>query len=256
VSVGAALARASHAVMLSWGWRRAAIAWLAGALSVLALAPINAWPILFFTFPVAVWLIDGASAGRLGGVMSAAVAGWWFGFGYFVAGLYWTGFAMLVDAKTFAWLLPFAVLGLPAGLAFFFALAFAVARMMWTNGPMRILALAVALTAAEWLRGHILTGFPWNTIGYALTGPLILAQASSLVGLWGLTFFASYLFAAPAVLTDDRRETRRPRPARRLGGLRDAPAAAHADRTGRWREAAHHAAEPAAGYQVQLQRPP
>jgi apolipoprotein N-acyltransferase len=210
VRAGAALARASHAVMLSWGWRRAAIAWLAGALSVLALAPINAWPILFFTFPVAVWLIDGASAGRLGGVMSAAVAGWWFGFGYFVAGLYWTGFAMLVDAKTFAWLLPFAVLGLPAGLAFFFALAFAVARMMWTNGAMRILALAIALTAAEWLRGHVLTGFPWNTIGYALTGPLILAQASSLIGLWGLTFFATYLFAAPAVLADDRRETRRP----------------------------------------------
>lgn len=210
MSVGAALTRVSHKVMLSWGWRRACIAWLAGALSVLALAPVNAWPVLFFTFPVAVWLIDGASAGRLGGVMSAAVAGWWFGFGYFVAGLYWTGFAMLVDAKTFAWLLPFAVLGLPAALAFFFAFAFAAARMMWANGPMRILALAVALTAAEWLRGHILTGFPWNTIGYALTGPLVLAQASSLIGLWGLTFFATYLFASPAVLTDDRRETGRP----------------------------------------------
>ena len=86
-----------------------------------ALAPVNAWPVLFVTFPVAVWLIDGASAGRLGGMMTAAIAGWWFGFGYFVAGLYWIGFAFLVDAKTFAWLLPFAVLGLPAGLAFFFA---------------------------------------------------------------------------------------------------------------------------------------
>ena len=48
-----------------------------------------------FTFPIAVWLIDGSSAGRLGGVMAAAVSGWWFGFGYFVAGLYWLGFAYL-----------------------------------------------------------------------------------------------------------------------------------------------------------------
>ena len=111
------LARASHAVVLSYGWRRAAIAFAAGAVSVLALAPVNAWPVLFVTFPVLVWLVDGASAGRLGGVMSAAVSGWWFGFGYFVAGLYWLGFAFLVDAKTFAWLLPFAVVGLPAGLA-------------------------------------------------------------------------------------------------------------------------------------------
>ena len=44
--------------------------------------------------------------------MAAATAGWWFGFGYFLAGLYWVGNAFLVDAKTFGWLLPFAVIGL------------------------------------------------------------------------------------------------------------------------------------------------
>ena len=42
--------------------------------------------------------------------------GWWFGFGYFLAGLYWVGFAFLVDAKTFGWLLPFAVIGAAGGL--------------------------------------------------------------------------------------------------------------------------------------------
>ncbi len=204
------LTRASHAVVLSWGWRRAAIAFVAGAVSAMALAPVNAFPVLFFTFPVAVWLIEGATSGRLGGVLTAAAAGWWFGFGYFLAGLYWIGLAFLVDAKTFAWLLPFAVIGLPAGLALFTALAFAFARAMWTRGPVRILTLAVALTATEWLRGHVLTGFPWNTFGYALTGPSVLAQASALIGLWGLTFFAVYLFASPAVLVDDRRDTPRP----------------------------------------------
>ncbi len=204
------LTRYSHAVVLSWGWRRAAIAFIAGAVSALALAPVHAFPLLFVTFPAAVWLIDGASAGRLGGVMTAAVSGWWFGFGYFVAGLYWLGFAFLVDAKTFAWLLPFAVIGLPAGLAFFTAAAFGVARLLWTRGSLRILTLALALTATEWLRGHVLTGFPWNTFGYALTGPLVFAQASALIGLWGLTFLAVYLFASPAVLADERRDTRRP----------------------------------------------
>src|SRR5258706_16028570 len=98
-----------------------------------------------------------------------------------------------------AWLLPFSVIGLPEGLAFFTAAAFGAARLLWTRGSLRILAIAVALTATEWLRGHVLTGFPWNTFGYALTEPLALAQASALVGLWGLTFFAIYLFASPAV---------------------------------------------------------
>jgi apolipoprotein N-acyltransferase len=190
------------AIVLAWGWRRAAIALLAGALSALAMAPINAWPVLFVTFPVAVWLIDGAAAGRLSGFPAAALAGWWFGFGYFLAGLYWVGYAFLVDADVFGWLLPFAVTALPAGLALFMALGFALARLLWTGDAARILALAIGLTVSEWLRGHVLTGFPWNAFGYALSEPLALAQVASLIGLWGLTFLAVAIFASPAALID------------------------------------------------------
>jgi apolipoprotein N-acyltransferase len=209
-AVALSLTQLAHRVMLAWGWRRAAIAAAAGAMSTLALAPFNLWPVMFLTFPVLVWLVDGSAAGRLGGVMSAAGAGWWFGFGYFLAGLYWVGHAFLVDAKTFGWLLPFAVAGLPAGLALFTAAGLALARAMWTRGPSRVLALAVALTVVEWLRGHLLTGFPWNAYGYALTGPLVLAQSAALVGIWGLTFMAVAIFATPAVLVDERIYTRRP----------------------------------------------
>jgi apolipoprotein N-acyltransferase len=195
-------------IVLAWGWKRAVFAFLSGAFSALAMAPFNAWPVLFLTMPVAVWLIDGAGAGRAGGVLAAALSGWWFGFGYFIAGLYWVGYAFLVDAQTFAWLLPFAVMGLPAGLAIFMAIGFGLARAIWTSDTSRILALASALTVSEWLRGHILTGFPWNTLGYALTEPLALAQSASLIGLWGLTFIAVVVFASPAVLIDDRAKSR------------------------------------------------
>ena len=193
---------AGLAIILAWGWKRAAIALLAGAVSALAMAPFNAWPILFLTFPVVVWLIDGAAAGRLRGVPAAAMAGWWFGLGYFVPGLYWIGNAFLVDAPTFAWLLPFAILGLPAYLALFTALGFAVARLLWTGDTWRVISLAASLTLAEWLRGHALTGFPWNAFGYALSEPLALAQTASLIGLWGMTFLAVAIFASPAVLID------------------------------------------------------
>jgi apolipoprotein N-acyltransferase len=198
----------THAIVLSWGWRRWLIAFAAGALSSLAMAPFDAWPILFLTFPTLVWLIDGAAIGRGGGVIVAAFTGWWFGFGYFVAGLYWIGHAFLVDAQTFAWMLPFAVIGLPAVVAIYTAIGVAIARLLWTRGAMRILALAVALTATEWLRGHLFTGFPWNTLGYALTAPLALAQSASIVGIWGLTFIAIAVCAAPATLVDDHTETR------------------------------------------------
>jgi apolipoprotein N-acyltransferase len=190
------------AIILAWGWKRAVIALCAGAASALAMAPFNAWPILFLTFPVMVWLIDGAGAGGMRGIPAAAMAGWWFGLGYFVPGLYWIGYAFLVDAPTFAWLLPFAILGLPAYLALFTALGFALARLIWTSDAWRILALAASLTLSEWLRGHVLSGFPWNAFGYALTEPLALAQTASLIGLWGLTFLSVAIFASPAVLID------------------------------------------------------
>src|SRR6476660_6625832 len=201
---------AGLSIILAWGWKRAIIALVAGALSALSMAPFNAWPVLFVTFPVAVWLIAGAAAGKRRGGPAAAMAGFWFGLGYFVPGLYWTGNALLVDAPTFAWLMPFAVLGLPTYLALFPALGFALARLIWTRDASRVLALAIGLTVSEWLRGYLLSGFPWNAYGYALSEPLALAQTASLIGLWGMTFLAVAIFASPAVLIDGRSRGRKP----------------------------------------------
>nr|WP_284701117.1 apolipoprotein N-acyltransferase [Rhodoplanes tepidamans] len=186
------------------------IAVLAGAASTLAMAPLHAWPALFLTFPVIVWLVDGSGAGRWNGLGAAAAAGWWYGFGYFLAGLYWIGSAFLVDADKFGWLLAPAVLALPAGLALFMAAGFALARLLWAPGAFRIVTLAAALTTSEWLRGHLLGGFPWNAFGYALAEPLSLAQGFALVGLWGMTFLAVLVFAAPAALADAPADTPRP----------------------------------------------
>ena len=82
--------------------------------------------------------------------------------------------------------------------------------MIWVRGPERILALAAAITAAEWLRGRLLSGFPWNTFGYALTEPLVLAQSVSLTGIWTLTFLCVAICASPAVIADDKTDTRHP----------------------------------------------
>ena len=122
------------------------------------------------------------------------------GFGYFVAGLWWLGAAFLVDAEAFAWAMPLGVVALPAGLALFWALGFALAKLLWSNGPLRVFALAFGLGAAEWMRGVVLTGFPWNDVGMALGANLLLAQVASLIGLHGLTFLSILIFAAPASL--------------------------------------------------------
>jgi len=204
------LTRVAHAIILTWGWRRAALAFVAGALAALAHEPFALWPVMFVSFPILAWLIDGAAAARGRGIAASALIGWCFGFGYCLAGFYWIGNAFLVDAKTFGWLMPVAIIGLPAAMAVYTGAGVALARLLWTPGPLRILTLAASLTAAEWLRGHLFTGFPWNAYGYALTSSLPLAQAAALLGLWGLTFVAVAVFASPAVLADERKNTPRP----------------------------------------------
>jgi apolipoprotein N-acyltransferase len=205
--------RLAHAVILSWGWRRRGMALVAGAASALAMPPFFAFPILFLTFPVFVWLIDGAvgrtRSGRVQRLMPAFSAGWWLGFGYFLAGLWWVGEAFLVEADRFGWLMPFAVLGLAAGLALFWGLGAAIAQLLWSEGWTRIFALAAGLGAAEWLRGNVLTGFPWNAIGTALTSGEALMQSAALFGLQALNILAVLIFAAPAVLVPATHGARR-----------------------------------------------
>ncbi|MCE9648174.1 MAG: apolipoprotein N-acyltransferase [Parvibaculum sp.] len=185
------------------GWRRWACAFLAGALSVLALPPIHFLPILFLSFPILVWLLDGVDGGGepltpRKAMRASAAIGWWFGFGYFLLGLYWIGFAFMVEADKFAVFMPFAVIALPAGLALFTAAATLIARLVWWRGYARIAALAVSWAVFEWLRGHILTGFPWNLIGESFTSSQGLMQWAALTGVYGLSLIVVLIAAAPA----------------------------------------------------------
>src|SRR5262249_60001008 len=106
------------------------------------MAPFNAWPVLFLTFPILVLLIDGIASRGWSGLIAAADIGWWFGFGYFLAGLYWLGYAFFVDAATFGWLFPFAVLGLPAVLAVYTSLSIVLARSFLQRRAVPLLVLA------------------------------------------------------------------------------------------------------------------
>jgi apolipoprotein N-acyltransferase len=199
------LASLIEGIILSWGWRRRAIAFVSGAIGALALPPLSLFALIAVPLTIAVWLIDGAQDRRPGRSLAASLsaafgAGWWMGFGYFLAGLWWVGSALLVEADKFAWALPLAVVALPAALAVFPAAGFALARLLWSPGPARIFALAFGLGVAEWARGLLFTGFPWNDLGMALGVNLALAQTASLVGLHGLTFLSIAIFAAPATL--------------------------------------------------------
>jgi apolipoprotein N-acyltransferase len=200
--------RLANRIMLLTGWRRAGIAFAVGALTVLAQAPFHLFVVCFLTFPVLVWLLDGAIAeptrSRIARSRPPFAVGWMFGFGYFVAGLWWIGNALFVEAEEFIWLWPFAILALPALLALFFGLATAIARMLWSDGIGRIAALAFAFGLLEWLRSFVFTGFPWNAIGYAAMPVPILMQPASAIGVFGMNAAAVFAFSLPALFSKGR----------------------------------------------------
>jgi apolipoprotein N-acyltransferase len=200
--------RLANRILLTTGWKRALLALCAGAIAVLGQAPFHLFIVCFLSFPVLVWLLDGAvsrpTRSLVGTVWPAFATGWWFGFGYFVAGLWWIGNALFVEATEFAWLWPFAVTLIPAALAVFYGLAAVFARMLWSDGLARIAALAFGFGLAEWLRSFVFTGFPWNAVGYAAMPVPVLMQSASLVGIYGMNALAVFVFALPAAFARGR----------------------------------------------------
>lgn len=195
---------AEHIILLE-GWPRWFLAFAAGAVAALSLQPVNALPALALAFPVLVWLIDGLAVPKRRRLAWHAFAiGWCFGFGYFLAGLWWLGAAFVIGGEQFIWLLPLGVIGLPAGLAIFMGLGIVLARALWSSGAFRLFALAFALGMSEFARASILTGFPWNGFGQAFADHLLLAQGASLIGAEGLGLLAIVIFAAPATLGTGR----------------------------------------------------
>jgi len=181
------------------GWRRAGFAFASGGVSALGFAPVEFFPALLLGFAALLLLLDGAddSPHPLG---AGFISGWAFAFGQFLLGWHWIGYAFLVDPSAHLWQMPFALIILTAGLALYAGIACALALYFWQDGPARFLVLAVLYSLAEWLRGHLLTGFPWNLPAYGWGASLSILQCMSVFGAYGLSFLTVLLGASLAGL--------------------------------------------------------
>ena len=100
---------------------------------------------------------------------------------------HWIGFAFLVDAATYLWMMPFMLGALAGGMALYWGLAAVAAKRLGGSGLRLVLVFAAAIGIAEWLRGHLFTGFPWAAPGLMVDGMGGLAQSASVIGMTGLT---------------------------------------------------------------------
>ena len=175
-------------------------AFLLGLASVAAFAPLGWFPLIWLTLGGLYFLLK-KSVGEARQTLHGALTGWAFGFGLFVGGVSW----IYVSLSNFG--------GLPAPLAALSTLLFCaflglypalVGGLFVRFAPMsdgqRSLFFAALWTLGEWLRGWLLTGFPWLAVGYSQAASSPLDGFAAVLGIYGVslltTLFATQLTCA------------------------------------------------------------
>ena len=182
-------------------WAMRALAPLAGAAAAFAQPPWGFLPGLL-GYALMLWLVDRSAGSRP--LRSAFFRGWLTGVGYFVVSVWWIAEPFQIDAREQGWMAPFAVALVSMFMALFWGAAAAAYRVLAGRGAARVLVFAAAFCLAEWLRGHLLTGFPWDLAGETWRAGSALSQAAALVGAYGLSWITVAAFSTPAVAREGR----------------------------------------------------
>ncbi len=172
---------------------------LLGCLTSLSLPPLNYLIINFFT--LSLFFIFLVKKTKINGNKKIFfLYGWLFGFGYFVSNLYWIPISLTFDKK-FTFLIPIAVILVPGFLALFFGLItylFVIFKSKKILSSFFLFSLIFGLI--EFLRGFILTGFPWNLIAYSFSNYLEILNITTIIGTYGFNLFCISLFVSPSIL--------------------------------------------------------
>ena len=177
-----------------------------GAASSLSLPPYNYLIINFFTFS-AFFIFLFKKSKITQSKKYFFFYGWLFGFGYFLSSLYWISIALTFD-QNFKFLIPITIILIPSFLGIFYGLVtfcFIISKSKKIVSSFLVFSLFFGVF--EFIRGSILTGFPWNLIAYSFVNHLEILSITSLIGTYGFNLFCISLFASPAIFI--LRETRK-----------------------------------------------
>ena len=136
------------------------------------------------------------------------IYGWLFGFGYFATNLYWITNSLTFD-ENFSFLVPLVLILIPLFFGIFYGLLTYFFFIIDIKKPFsNLLLFSLLFGLVEFLRGNILTGFPWNLIAYSFSENLEVLQILSLIGTYGFNILCISFFASPAIfiIRENRKE--------------------------------------------------
>jgi apolipoprotein N-acyltransferase len=169
-----------------------------GFFTSFSFSPYNLIIINFLTFPAFLYLLNVGKKFKLNNKYFFLI-GWSFGFGYFLSGLYWISIS-LTHEETFRYLIPFAVILVPAFLAIFYGISTLILEKFVSKKISFILFFSLVFSILEFIRGSILNGFPWNLIAYSWSWSLEIIQVISIIGTYSLNLISVTIFSLPFIL--------------------------------------------------------
>ena len=174
-----------------------------GMLTSLSLPPFNYFVINFLTFSL-FFLFLTKKLYKDKDSKKFFLYGWLFGFGYFSTNLYWISISLTFQ-QDLKFLIPFTVVLIPAFLALFYGLASYLFKIFNTKKIISsFLFFSLIFSFLEFIRGSILTGFPWNLIAYSFSNQLEILNIISIIGTYSFNLFCITLFTSPAIIFLDR----------------------------------------------------
>ena len=170
-----------------------------GVISAFSLPPYNYFIINFITFTLFFIFIFNKKKKFLKN-KHFFLYGWSFGFGYFLSGLYWISISLTFD-QTFRFLIPFAIVLIPAFLALFYGIITYLFSILYSKKVVvSFLIFSILFGTIELVRGFIFTGFPWNLIAFSFSENTNFIQILSIIGTYSFNLICISLFTSPAIL--------------------------------------------------------